>query len=67
MTTDGIGDVEYTTRSQQTMHEVKSRKGGWFDRLPPELKRAGRSVINQAKTQLPIGRLTKGKIFPPFT
>jgi hypothetical protein len=34
--------------------------------LPPELRRVATGVINQAKTQLPIGRITKGKIFPPF-
>jgi len=35
--------------------------------LPPELKRAGRSIFNSAKNQVPIGKIFKGKIFPPFT
>jgi len=40
---------------------------GILDRLPPELRRAGRDVFNQARTQFPIGKLFKGKVFPPFT
>ena len=65
MATDGVGDMEFGA-SQQTLHDVKRGKTGWLDRLPPELKRVGRDVFNQAKTQVPIGRITKGKIFPPF-
>ena len=53
--------------TQQTLHDVKSVDRGLFGKLPPELQRAGRDIANIAKTQLPIGRLTKGKIFPPFT
>ena len=66
LATDGVGGMEFGA-AQQTLHDVKSVDRGWFGKLPPELQRVGRSVINQAKTQLPIGRLTKGKIFPPFT
>ena len=40
--------------------------GGILNRLPPELKRAGRDVINTARRNLPIGRATGGKVFPPF-
>jgi len=53
--------------TQQTLHDVKSVDRGLFGKLPPELQRAGRDIANIAKTQLPIGRLTRGKIFPPFT
>ena len=66
MTTDTIGDMGFGV-GQQTLHDIKPGKQGWFDRLPPEFGRAARNVMNQAKTQLPIGKLTKGKIFPPFT
>jgi len=34
--------------------------------LPPELKRAGSQVINTARRNLPIGRATGGRVFPPF-
>ena len=40
--------------------------GGILDRLPPELKRAGKQVINSARRNLPIGRATGGRVFPPF-
>ena len=68
LTADGIAGIEFGS-SRQTLHPVKGRPGidGLLDKLPPELGRAGRSIFNQAKNQLPIGRLTRGKIFPPFT
>ena len=50
----------------QKQHAVQGR-GGFFDKLPPELQRVGRNVINQAKTQLPTGKIFGGKVFPPFT
>ena len=40
--------------------------GGILNRLPPELKRAGAQVVNTARRNLPIGRVTGGKVFPPF-
>jgi hypothetical protein len=40
--------------------------GGILDKLPPELKRAGRDVLNQVKRSVPIGRATGGRVFPPF-
>ena len=68
LTADGVAGIEFGS-SRQTLHPVKGRPGidGLLDKLPPELGRAGRSIFNQAKNQLPIGRLTRGKIFPPFT
>ena len=58
--------MEYGVTSQ-TLHDIKSVDRGLFGKLPPEIQRAGRDIANIAKTQLPIGRLTQGKIFPPFT
>ena len=66
LTTDTIAGMEFGS-SQQTLHDIKSRDAGLFDMLPPELKRAGRSIFNTAKNQVPIGKIFKGKIFPPFT
>ena len=40
--------------------------GGIIKKLPPDLRRAGRDVINQAKTRFPIGRIFGGRVFPPF-
>ena len=66
LTTDFIAGMTFGN-SQQTIHDVKSRDTGLFGRLPIELQRAGREVFNSAKNQVPIGRLFKGKLFPPFT
>ena len=66
LTTDSIAGMEFGS-SQQTLHDMKSRDSGLFDMLPPELKRAGRSIFNTAKNQVPIGKIFKGKLFPPFT
>ena len=66
LTTDHISGMTFGN-SQQTIHDVKSVDKGLFGRLPIELQRAGREVFNSAKRQVPIGRLFKGKLFPPFT
>ena len=66
LTTDHIAGMTFGN-SQQTIHDVKSIDRGLFGRLPIELQRAGREVFNSAKRQVPIGRLFKGKLFPPFT
>ena len=66
LTTDHIAGMTFGN-SQQTIHDVKGADKGLFGRLPIELQRAGREVFNSAKRQTPIGKLFKGKIFPPFT
>ena len=66
LTTDYIAGMNFGN-SLQTIHDVKGADRGLFGRLPIELQRAGREVFNSAKRQVPIGRLFKGKIFPPFT
>lgn len=40
--------------------------GGILNRLPPEIRRAGRDVLGTIKRNLPIGRVTGGRVFPPF-
>jgi hypothetical protein len=65
LATDSINGMQYGS-SQQTLHDVKGVDGGLLGNLPPELQRIGRNLVNQASTQLPIGRITRGKIFPPF-
>jgi len=66
LTTDAIAGMTFG-QSRQTVHDVKGADRGLFGRLPIELQRAGREVFNSAKRQVPIGKLFKGKIFPPFT
>ena len=66
LTTDHLAGVNFG-QSRQTVHDVKGADRGLFGRLPIELQRAGREVFNSAKRQVPIGKLFKGKLFPPFT
>ena len=40
--------------------------GGILNRLPPEIRRVGRDVLQTTKRNLPIGRVTGGRVFPPF-
>ena len=40
--------------------------GGILNRLPPELRRAGRDILQTTRRSLPIGRITGGRAFPPF-
>jgi len=40
--------------------------GNLINKLPPELRRAGRDVVNVVKQRVPIGAVTGGKVFPPF-
>ena len=39
---------------------------GILGKLPPELQRAGRDVLQTTRRNLPIGRVTGGRAFPPF-
>jgi hypothetical protein len=40
--------------------------GGLLNKLPPDLRRAGRDVLNDLRRRAPIGRITGGRVFPPF-
>ena len=40
--------------------------GGILSKLPPEFRRAGRDILQTAKRSLPIGKVTGGRLFPPF-
>ena len=66
MTTDAIGAVDFGA-SSQTVHQVKRGHAGPFGFLPPDLRRTGRDLVNNAKNRIPVGRIFKGKLFPPYT
>ena len=54
--------------AMQTAANIKARTPGLFGMLPPSLQRAGKDIFQQGRTVLnPIGRIFKGKVFPPFT
>ena len=55
-------------RHTQAPANVKARNTGLLGMLPPELQRMGKDIFGQARTVWnPIGRIFKGKVFPPFT
>ena len=66
MTTDAIGAVDFGA-SSQTVHQVKRGHAGPFGFLPPDLRRTGRELVNSARNRIPVGRIFKGKLFPPYT
>ena len=66
MTDSSITGMDFSN-STQVIPDGITKDTGLVGKLPPELRRAGRDIFNQVRTQLPLGKLTKGKIFPPFT
>ena len=40
--------------------------GNIINKLPPEIRRAGRDVVNVIRQRVPIGAVTGGKVFPPL-
>ena len=38
--------------------------GGILSKLPPEFRRAGRDILQTTRRNLPIGRVTGGRLFP---
>ena len=55
-------------QSQQSAAVIKARERGLFGKLPIEIQRAGKDIFQQGRTVFnPIGRIFKGKVFPPFT
>ena len=49
--------------------EIKNNRGifgSLINKLPPELRRAGRDVLNDLRRRVPLGKITGGRAFPPF-
>ena len=40
--------------------------GNIINKLPPEIRRAGRDVVNVIRQRVPIGAVTGGRVFPPL-
>lgn len=40
--------------------------GSLIRKLPPDIRRAGRDVVNIAKTRFPTGKIFGGRVVPPF-
>ena len=68
LTNDQIGN--YTTGDGFRVPTVKEGNqgllGDLLSKLPPELRRAGRDAVQVIRRNLPLGRITGGRVFPPF-
>ena len=65
---DQSGNIELGSPTGR-IPEIKNNRGifgGILGKLPPELRRAGRDVLNDLKRRVPLGRVTGGRAFPPF-
>ena len=62
----GQVDVGQADFKQPTVKRAGGIFGGLISMLPPEIRRAGRDVLNELRRKAPIGRVTGGRVFPPF-
>ena len=62
----GQVDVGSADFKQPTVKRAGGIFGGLISKLPPEIRRAGRDVLNELRRKAPIGRVTGGRVFPPF-
>jgi len=63
--TGGI-DLGQSDFKAPTVKRAGGILGGLISKLPPEIRRAGRDVLNELRRRAPIGRITGGRVFPPF-
>jgi hypothetical protein len=58
-------------KSVPDMPNIKPAKdygiiGGILSKMPPEIRRASKTVIEKIRRDIPIGKGTGGRVFPPF-
>ena len=63
---DQRGNIELGTPAFGKPVVKQGPFGGLLSKLPPELRRAGRDVLNDLRRRVPLGRITGGRVFPPF-
>jgi len=63
---NGTIDLGQSDFKQPTVKRAGGIFGGLISMLPPEIRRAGRDVLNELRKKAPIGRVTGGRVFPPF-
>ena len=65
---DKQGEIELgqSTFNTPTVKQKSGLFGGLLGKLPPELRRAGRDVLNNLRRRVPLGKITGGRAFPPF-
>ena len=62
----GNVDIGQSEFKQPSVKRAGGIFGGLISKLPPEIRRAGRDVLNELRKKAPIGRITGGRVFPPF-
>ena len=70
ITLDAINGVEFGKHIPD-MPNIKPAKnygifGGILSKMPPEIKRATKQVVDKIKRDVPIGKGTGGRVFPPY-
>ena len=70
ITLDALNNVKFG-QGVPDMPNIKPAKnygifGGILGKIPPEIKRAGKQIIDKIKRDMPIGKGTGGRVFPPF-
>ena len=70
ITLDSINGVDFG-KGVPDMPSIKPAKnygifGGILAKMPPEIKRATKSVVDKIKRDVPIGKGTGGRVFPPY-
>ena len=65
---DKQGNIELgqSNFGKPTVKQDSGLLGGLLGKLPPELRRAGRDVLNKLRRRVPLGKITGGRAFPPF-
>lgn len=68
LTLDQVGS--YTVgggfRKPDVVRADRGLIGNIINKLPPEIRRAGRDVVNVIRQRVPIGAVTGGRVFPPL-
>ena len=70
ITLDAINSVGFG-KHVPDMPNIKPAKnygifGGILGKMPPEIKRASKGVIEKIRRDIPIGKSTGGRVYPPF-
>ena len=70
ITLEAVNGVAYG-KSIPDMPNIKPSKdygilGGILSKMPPEIRRASKRVIEKIRRDVPIGKGTGGRVFPPF-
>ena len=70
LTIDAINDVDFGAINPEMVNIKPSTDygmwGGILSKMPPIIKRPMRGVIEKIKRDIPIGKGTGGRVFPPY-